>query len=311
MPARVLVHRQAPTTCSADASLETGRWRDIAEQGQFLIDFEFLTRHTQPAPNKTRPTVIADIACIYPRSPPYLLEISRHFPWVHFYAFRHTQKADPGSETEYDPAQPELVRDTQPSLQTELNRTTSPLEFRKENAVLLSRVKEDDPERHRLVMICHGESNTRQLVLHTLLRADFSLLDVCGAIPDEYLGGDLVFPIFIPRKKMFMLLVATQSCKGECYDSGIFKDELGEHFLSDVTNLKVKPSNTCSAFFQGTLRATEAYDQASKDLIINEYARCFWWYHQCDPEAIKQTLRRIVDSQYDQHCPKSSISCRY
>ncbi len=49
-------------------------------------------------------------------------------------------------------------------------------------------------------------------------------------------------------------------------------------------------------FFQDALRATEAYDQGSKDLIIEDYARWFWWYHQDDPEVIKATLRRTVDS---------------
>jgi hypothetical protein len=49
-----------------------------------------------------------------------------------------------------------------------------------------------------------------------------------------------------------------------------------------------------AGFFQGTLRATEAYDQASKDLIIAEYADRFHWYHQCDPQAIRRTLHGIA-----------------
>jgi hypothetical protein len=44
------------------------------------------------------------------------------------------------------------------------------------------------------------------------------------------------------------------------------------------------------------MRATEAYDQASKDLIITEYAQRFHLYHQCDPQAICKTLSGIAGS---------------
>jgi hypothetical protein len=47
------------------------------------------------------------------------------------------------------------------------------------------------------------------------------------------------------------------------------------------------------------MRSTEAYDQGSKDLIIAEYARLFWWYHQCDPEAIKHILTGIANTMRD------------
>lgn len=50
----------------------------------------------------------------------------------------------------------------------------------------------------------------------------------------------------------------------------------------------------CTGFFQHTLRASEAYDQASKDLIIREYAQRFSWYHQVDPDTIEQILKAIV-----------------
>jgi hypothetical protein len=44
------------------------------------------------------------------------------------------------------------------------------------------------------------------------------------------------------------------------------------------------------------MRATEAYDQGSKDLIISEYARKFWWYHQCDPGCAQYMFREAVDT---------------
>ena len=47
-------------------------------------------------------------------------------------------------------------------------------------------------------------------------------------------------------------------------------------------------------FFQTTLRASKAYDQASKDLIINDYAQRFCWYHQVDSLTIGRILGEIV-----------------
>jgi len=44
------------------------------------------------------------------------------------------------------------------------------------------------------------------------------------------------------------------------------------------------------------LRATNAYDTASMDLIMTEYIQRFAWYHQVDPESGRQALRRVVDS---------------
>ena len=296
MPSRVLAHRQAPTSFAGpqqDERLEPGSWNDISERGQFLIDLEFLTRHTHPPPQKIKPTVIAEMACVYTQSPTYLLQIARQFPWVHFYAFQHL--TNQSEQDVYDPAQPELVRDTTPTVQTELNRTTSSLEFSKENAIALSKVKEEKPERHRMVMICHGETPTRQLILHVLLRADFSMMDLCGPVPDEYIAGDLVFPICIPKRKMFMLLVADQECKAACYEPGTYKDEIGATSTSCFYTGKLTKA-VSTVFFQDALRATEAYDQSSKDLIIDEYARWFWWYHQNDPEVIKTTLRGVVDT---------------
>jgi hypothetical protein len=206
-----------------------GVWRDVSPQGQFLLDAEFLTRNTAPPPLKTKPTVVADTACVYTTCPSYLTEISQQFPWVHFFAFNcPVSWQTPAAATgEYDPAQPELVTETCPTLQTELNRTTSPYEFSKDSALTLSRTNEADPTRHRLVMICHGETAVRQMVLHVLLRADFSLLDICGPVPAEYLTGELVLPVMLPWNRMFALLVVDRECKGRSYNPETFAEEMG------------------------------------------------------------------------------------
>ena len=232
MPARVLAHQQAPTSQPLPPGMleSPGMWADVSPQGQFLLDLEFLTRNTSPPPQKTKPTVTADMACVYTKCPTYLKEISQQFPWVHFFAFScPVSWQTPAAVTgEYDPAQPELVTETCPSLQTEHNRTTSPYEFSKDSAITLSRTKEQDPARHRLVMICHGETAVRQMVLHALVRADFSLLDICGPVAEEYLDGELVLPVMLPWNKMFALMVANRECKGRVYNPNTFAEEMGE-----------------------------------------------------------------------------------
>lgn len=202
--------------------MEPGRWADVCEQGQFLLDVEFLSRHTHPGEGRVRPTVIANTACVYTQSPAYLNEIAFQFPWVHFYAFRHTE-----AESEYDPAQPALVSASAgPTIQTDRNKTTSSLEFTKESAVALSRVKEDNPDTHSAVLICHGESLVQQLVYHVLMRADYSMLDIQGPIPTEYLDGDIVLPIQIARNKVFACMVAHKTCRPTTYNPELYLEEM-------------------------------------------------------------------------------------
>ena len=220
MPARVLSHREAPTA-SGGTGITPGAWSDLSTEAQFLIDLEFLTRHTQPSGAKgSHP----ETACVYTRAPVYLREIAYQFPWVHFYGFSHNTAP---AQDEYDPAEPAMVKAAPPSLVTEHNRTTSPFEFSKESAVTLSQAKAAK-DAHRLVMICHGESLARQLVLHALLRADHSFMDVCGPIPADYIQGELVLPIGISQNKMFVSLVAHGSCMAAEYDPKLFAEEIGE-----------------------------------------------------------------------------------
>ena len=229
-----MILTSTPSTDGTAASgsspiMHTGCWADLSVQAQFLIDLEFLTRYTSPIQQQPASHgMTVDTACVYTKCPPYLFQLSCQFPWVHFYAF--SAPASPEGEEEsdtYDPDQPDIVTRTMPTLHTEYNRTVSPFEFSKDSAITLSKAKESRPTQNKVVMICHGESSTRQLALHALLRADFSLLDICGTIPEEYLEGELIFPIFIPNNKVFVSMVATQTCKCAIYDPDIFKEEIG------------------------------------------------------------------------------------
>lgn len=222
MPLRVLAHRKSGTS-GGGASMEPGQWLDVSERGQFLLEFEFLSRLTHPGLDRVGPTHVAETACVYTQSPRHLKEMARQFPWVHFYAFQHQTCHE---DMEYDPNQPEI----QSEAKTERNQTTTSMALTREWAVALSRIKEDFGT-PRLVMICHGESSVRQLALHCLLRADFSLLDVCGAIPREYLAGDIVLPIGLSPRKVFACLVAYQSCQSQVYDSELYVEELCESFF--------------------------------------------------------------------------------
>lgn len=48
-------------------------------------------------------------------------------------------------------------------------------------------------------------------------------------------------------------------------------------------------------FFQSTIRMSEAYDHASRDLIIGEFAQRFAWFHRAHPDATRQRLKWVVD----------------
>lgn len=238
MQSRVLAHGRAPrsthntnakTQGESDSSDERdatpGYWCDLSRDAQFLIDLEFLSRHSSsPAQVSASKRPDIETSCVYTQHPPYLDEMARRFPWIHFYTF-----VRPMSEIDdYDPAQPSIVKSMDFTLQTDQNKTTSPFRFDKDSATILSKTKQTKPEQQTLLMICHGESSVRQMILHTLLRPDFSLLDICGTIPEEYLDGELVFPISIPPNKTFMCLIAYETCKAKPYKQRIYQEEVGK-----------------------------------------------------------------------------------
>ena len=274
-----------------------GDWSDVTAQGQFLLDLEFLTRHVPLPPEGGED---GGSICVITRCPSYLKLLASQFPWVHFYAYQWSSDqtnakkrtfdeddlrqllllvdkantAEKKGEEEYNPDQPGIANWTsQVTLQTERNRTMSQLEFDKDEALRLSKRE----EARRILLICHGEDRTRQVALHALLRADFSLLDVCGSIPDEYLEGDLVLPIMLPMNKVFACLVASKPCRCVQYDRGLYEQEMG--------------------FFQRTLRDTEAYDASSRNLIVGDYVRRFQrCYPGAHPDGVRLSLEGIVDS---------------
>lgn len=223
MPVRVLQHGFSPAT--DNYGMEPGNWNDLDVQAQFLIDLEFLMRYT---------TLGGTGSCVYCKSPPYLTEIASHFPWLYFYAYDHVEPANSiGScssnpDEEYDPDRPEIIL---PSLSAPLtvqvhgNVTTAAYEFTKEVARKLG----ENSRSASRVMICHGADSPRQLCLHAFLRPRYSLLDLVGAIPTDYLDGEIMLPMFIPNHKIFACLVAGEEAKCRSYDSALYQSEIGAH----------------------------------------------------------------------------------
>lgn len=100
--------------------------------------------------------------------------------------------------------------------------TTARTEFTKDMARIMG-----EGRNANLVLICHGVDNLRQLALHALLRPNYSLMDVCGVIPEDYLFGEIMLPICLPINKIFASLVVWQGAKWGTYHPETFKAEIG------------------------------------------------------------------------------------
>jgi hypothetical protein len=210
MSMRVLNHGFFGTTKSV--GLETGQWNDIPPHGQFLTDLEFLTRYSPRS---------GTASCVYCKSPSYLTEIASQFPWIHFYVFDHVTP-----EPEYDPSAPTLNYTVPLTVQVEFNRTTSALEFTKEMARTLG--ERGNKERESLLMICHNQDPIRQLSLHVLMRPHYTLMDICGIVPGDYLDGEIILPMYIQNNKIFANLVVHQHSKCKSFEPTIYQEEIGE-----------------------------------------------------------------------------------
>ncbi len=214
MAFRVLHHRSAGTL--DETRLEPGAWSDVPTHGQFLMDVEFLTRCGPSS---------GTASCIYCKSPTYLEEIARLFPWIFFYTYEHTHEVD-----EYDPAAPSLTQAAPITVQVRDNRTTCALELTKDMARTIG--ERSARERESLLLVCHGVDPIRQLALQVLMRPSHAFLDVAGTIPAHYLQGELVLPLFLANDRLFCCLMTTHSAKAVEYDQALYQNEMGEASVS-------------------------------------------------------------------------------
>lgn len=77
-------------------------------------------------------------------------------------------------------------------------------------------------------LICHGVDPLRQLALHALLKPNCSLMDIDGAIPADYLEGEIILPVFIPNNRLFASLVIFHNARWTSYHPEKYKAEIGE-----------------------------------------------------------------------------------
>lgn len=204
--------RHGVTGCVETCDLRAGVWSDVAVQGQFLIDLEFLLNCAPSA---------GTASCVYCKSPSYLRELAQQFPWIHFFAYEHEFPVP-----DYDPAEPALTDCTPPTVQIEYNRTMCATEFTKDMARTMG--DRGQRERESLLLICHGVDAMRQLAIQVLMRAQWSLLDIPGSIPAEYVDGDIVFPMFIEQDRLFSCIAVKSDAKGRTYDPDMYGREMGE-----------------------------------------------------------------------------------
>lgn len=202
MPQRLLNHGHAPS-CTG-VVLSPGNFaRDVQVRGQFLIDFEFLSRYT-----------LDKFTCVYAKDASYLDKLAGLFPWVNFEVY--------GCEPlcEYDPVEHFLSSPV--TSETRHNVTRWHQSFtRVEGQAWGTR-----PHAQSLVLVCHGLDATHQLLLHVQTRAQASLMDLMEP-PGDYAEGELLLPMYVAPGSFVLFLVATMRSGARQYDDSTLREELG------------------------------------------------------------------------------------
>lgn len=215
-------------------------------RGQALVEIECLTRLVfAPGAGGLRWT------CVYPAYPPHLPLMSRLFPTVRFFAYG----AADGRGGEYDPGDPASRPAPYRPAECEANATAVCQGFDSETARLLGGRGRGREDRLCLLMT-ERHTPTRQFMFHSLVRPSYSLLSVTGLIPEEYLSGDLCFPLYTPVGSSLVHLVARGHYGARLYYPLWLRDEL--------------------AYFQVLVRCGTDYDARAEAHIIGSYMRAAW-----------------------------------
>lgn len=215
-------------------------------RGQALVEIEFLTR------------LVFDMGrgcvrwtCVYPIYPAHLPLLSRLFPSVRFYAYG----ASDGQGAEYDPDAPGVLPAPYRPRDCDSNATAVCQAFDNETARLLGGRGRSREDRMCLVMT-EKLVPTRQFMFHTLVRPSYSLLSLTGLIPEEYLSGDLYFPLYTPVGSPLVHLAAPGHACTRLYYPMWLRDEL--------------------AYFQILVRCGTDYDARAEKHILGTYLRWAW-----------------------------------
>ena len=213
-------------------------------RGQALVEIEFLTGLVFGG-GGVRWT------CVYPAYPPHLPLMSRLFPSVRFFAYG----AADGQGGLYDPAEPASRPAPYRPAECEANVTAVCQGFDSETARLLGGRARSREDRMCLLMT-ERHTPTRQFMFHTLTKPSHSLLSVTGLIPEDYLSGDLYFPLYTPVGSSLVHLVARGHFGARLYYPLWLRDEL--------------------AYFQILVRCGTDYDGRAEAHIIGSYMRAAW-----------------------------------
>lgn len=216
-------------------------------RGQALVEIEFLTRlvYDRRRGGNVRWT------CVYPSYPPHLALMSRLFPSVKFYAYG----AADGRGDEYDPEHSSSRPAPYRPAECDANATAVCQGFDSETARLLGGRARSWEDRMCLILT-DRHTPTRQLLFHSLVKPSYSLLSVTGLIPEEYLSGELYFPIYSPVGSTLVHLVAQGHACARLYYPLWLRDEL--------------------AYFQILVRCGTDYDARAEAHIIGSYLRAAW-----------------------------------
>ena len=191
-------------------------------RGQALVEIEFLTRMLHRPPRTERDG--AHWTCVLPTCPPHLPLLSRLFPRVRFYAYA----APDETGGEYDPADPSARARPYTPAGCEANTTALCQAFDSETARLLGGRARSRGDRLYL-LFSERLSPTRQMLYHALAKPAYSLLSVTGAIPEEYLSGDLYYPLYTPVSSSLVHIAAPGNACARLYFPLWLRDELA-HF---------------------------------------------------------------------------------
>ena len=287
MPVRVLEHGFAPTV--DNFGLEHGVWGDIAPQGQFLLDVEFIMRYSTPTEGAS---------CIYCHTPSYMRDIAAHFPWIHFFGY-----SSPPVQEDYDPVSP--CWSSVMTSEVKGNITTTMTEF---TTAVARRLGDDQTAGQNRIFVCHGESMCHQLCLHALLRAQNSFLDVCGVIPVDYVEGEMMLPLYLPNNKIFVSLVTWQHAKCRAYDPVLFQNEIGENTVFWYAYMVKPGSDTRSQKNRFLSR-----DTASDTVFRRDKQRCNSFgirqEHASPPRVCSRYCARDTDGDGGPPCAGATSRC--
>ena len=219
---------------------DADRGAAYSSRGLALVELEFLSRHARSG------------FCVYARAGDHLALVASAFPALHFYAFECAPDAE-----DYDPDRPAIrAKDYGP------NVTPSVMQLTRETGAGL---------RGADALILHpADSADRQLLLHTLLRPARSLFSLCGDMPEEYVSGNLYYPLYTPVSSGLVHLVAGGRACLRLYFPRHLRDELGH--------------------FQVLVRCGTDYDSLAQEQIVQGVA-CG---HEHAAEYMRQALCALL-----------------